>query len=94
MVAIGFNYKRGRKEKTGDYRNTKLYGQTFPLRRRVTLKERFIEESGLGNSEMRKAILTAIDTDYGIKIEIHEVQVEPKKIDEVLDSTNKVESEE
>ena len=70
IVVLGFNFKRGRKEKTGDYRNTKLYGQTFPYRRKIVCSPRFIEESGLSDESIRNAAISAIGTDYGIKLEV------------------------
>lgn len=72
LTVRGFNYKRGRKNKNKDYRNTKLFGQRFPYRRKVQCSDVFIEQSGIGNPDMRKAAISAIDTDYGIKIEVFE----------------------
>jgi hypothetical protein len=81
LVVRGFNYKRGRKNKHKDYRNTKLFGQRFPFRRKVACSDVFIEESGIGNPDMRKAAISAIDTDYGIKIEVFEdVSVEKETV--------------
>ena len=80
-VILGYNYKRGRKEKSGDYRNTKLYQQRFPFRRKVTCNEEFIAQAGLNDESIQKAVISALDTDYGIKLEIRgEVVTSPPKV--------------
>ena len=94
LVIIGYNYKRGRKERSGDYRNTKLYQQRFPFRRKVTCNEEFIAQAGLNDESIQKAVISALDTDYGIKLEIRgEVDATPPpKIDIVLPKNDIVES--
>jgi hypothetical protein len=89
LVVLGYNYKRGRKDKFGDYRNTKLYGQRFPFRRKVTCTQEFIEQAGLNDESIRNAVISAIDTDHGLKLEIRGDSSPPKV---VVNEDPKVES--
>ncbi len=94
LVVLGYNYKRGRKDKYGDYRNTKLYGQRFPFRRKVMCTQEFIEQAGLNNEQLQKAVISAIDTDHGIKLEIRgEKNASPPKVkvgeESIVESTEK-----